>query len=433
MINNSKEENENYKDLEEKFKTLNNKFLQCFDNEYQKYIEDSDNIEDKKTIKEDYNNNNKKQCNKTFDNLITLNNEITNDETNLMKIDYEFNTSKKKDFKDLKNIEFILKASNENSINLQNIKKINSNNKNNNIFPQFLQKNTFERIEVKEDTIKLNSSMPCNYKYITDSDQANNNQIFENINTNKYDLFYNHDKNGIQKMVFRNNINFCLFRKKGRISNYLKKKGLKGKHNNKRVDNAIRKIINSCSKNFDSFIRDICEKYYVNNLHKLNIKKDIGNSFKDYSKFFNKYIKDIYKNFKPRRLKIEAIKEGYEKEMANLKNAISKEKKIKDEEEKKDDKNAKKKILGMLINETTFKNVLKCYLFDKNKIISENGEIIPVEGFKTYKDSLNEYDDELKKKYKEKILDIINGKAKQKRKRDSKTYNKVRFNVISQP
>ena len=119
--------------------------------------------------------------------------------------------------------------------------------------------------------------------------------------------------------------------------------------------------------------------------------------------------------------------------MANLKNAISKEKKIiKDEEEKKDDKNAKKKILGMLINETTFKNVLKCYLYDENKIISENGEIIPVERFKTYKDSLNEYDDELKKKYKEKILDIINGKAKQKRKRE-KTYNKVRFNVISQP
>ena len=439
MINNIKDLNFDEK-LEIPYLNLNNKIDESFDNDYQQFIEDSedsDNIQINKTIKEDYNN--KKQYNKTFDNLITLNDEITNDETNLMKIDDQFNNSKKKEFKEMKNIEFIPKI-NENSINLQNIKKINSNNNNNknnynnknsnnnnnnnNIFSFFLQKNTFERIEVKEDTFKFDSSMLCNYQYITDFGQTSNNQIlFENNLSNKYNYFFFLVKRGIQKMIFRNIINFSLLHKKGTLSNKLKKKGFKGKHDNRRFDNAIRKIIISCSKNIDSYIRDICCRYNVNNLHKLNIKKNIGYSFEDYFKFFNEYLKDIYRKFKPKRLKKEEIKGEYEHEIANLKNAIIKE---------KIDKKAETKTLQKLINETTFKRVLICYLCDDNEIISENGDLIQVEGFITYKDCLEEYDNALKEKYKKKIFDIINGKAKQRRKRNLNN-NKLRFNIITQP
>ena len=240
MINNIKDLNFDEK-LEVPYLNLNNKIDESFDNDYQQFIEDSedsDNIQINKTIKEDYNN--KKQYNKTFDNLITLNDEITNDETNLMKIDDQFNNSKKKEFKEMKNIEFIPKI-NENSINLQNIKKINSNNNNNknnynnknsnnnnNIFSFFLQKNTFERIEVKEDTFKFDSSMLCNYQYITDFGQTSNNQIlFENNLSNKYNYFFSLVKRGIQKMIFRNIINFSLLHKKGTLSNKLKKKALR--------------------------------------------------------------------------------------------------------------------------------------------------------------------------------------------------------------
>ena len=60
-----------------------------------------------------------------------------------------------------------------------------------------------------------------------------------------------------------------------------------------------RKIIRKCLDSIDTIIRNICNNYKVT-LHTLNCKGQLEHGFKYYKIFANKYLIDIYCNFKPR-------------------------------------------------------------------------------------------------------------------------------------
>jgi hypothetical protein len=173
-------------------------------------------------------------------------------------------------------------------------------------------------------------------------------------------------------------------------------------------DRERRKIITSCSDSVKSFIEN---KYLILGitLHSLTVKGQYHYSFEDFRKFFNKYIRDIYDDFEPRRLNEEC--KNKEREYDYNKKAIQEG--IEIEKENVEEEN---RILYKIFRYAKFIDFLYAYLNDKDFITvkdeNDNYIIIKLDGFNTYKDCLNEYSPKQKEEYKKDMIKIANGESK---------------------
>ena len=189
-------------------------------------------------------------------------------------------------------------------------------------------------------------------------------------------------------------------------------------HNKNSFDNARKKIYNSCKLSIYNFIQESITSDLGIKLHRPTIEKQIGSSYKNIKKFFNKKIYDIFCDSIPKRLKNE-IKDNrneykHNKEMIN--------KLLKQE---KNDPEIKDKILNKLFN-LTFYDFLVVYLNDEDKL--KIGDLtIDLKGFKTFgqcfNESKNKYTQAQKNMYKKHIFDIIENK-KSTRKTRALIHNK---------
>ena len=189
--------------------------------------------------------------------------------------------------------------------------------------------------------------------------------------------------------------------KEKKIPNYLKNRE---DDKTKFRDIGGRSVFSECSKSLDEYIRKILKQYNIR-IHKLTIKKQIKFSFTDYRNFCKKLIIDIYSDSIPRRTKKE-----YKNESKNTFNESSIKKAI---EKEKMNENIKIKILNILFNKTNFNIILKAFLDDKNDIIVYDSDLgknikIVLEGFKTFKDCLNDrYDEKSKGELKKWIIELM--------------------------
>ena len=172
-------------------------------------------------------------------------------------------------------------------------------------------------------------------------------------------------------------------------------------------DRERRKIITSCSDSVKSFIEN---KYLILGitLHSLTVKGQYHYSFEDFRKFFNKYIRDIYDDFEPRRLNEEC--KNKEREYDYNKKAIQVGIEIEKENEEEENR-----ILYKIFKYAKFIDFLYAYLNDKDFITvkdeNDNYIIIKLDGFNTYKDCLNEYSPKQKEEYKKDMIKIANGES----------------------
>ena len=173
-------------------------------------------------------------------------------------------------------------------------------------------------------------------------------------------------------------------------------------------DRERRKIITSCSDSVKSFIEMEYLKFHII-LHSLTVKGQYHYSFEDFRKFFNKYIRDIYYDFEPRRLNEEC--KNKEREYDYNKKAIQRG--IEIEKENVEEEN---RILYKIFKYAKFIDFLYAYLKDEDFITvkdeNDNYIIIKLDGFKTYKDCLNEYSPKQKEEYKKDMIKIANGESK---------------------
>ncbi len=161
------------------------------------------------------------------------------------------------------------------------------------------------------------------------------------------------------------------------------KKRSKTNKKNDKLDNERRKMLNRYKNNFDSFISAEYYKYIKNDL--LNIKSQIGYNIEEYRQFLDQYLIDIYSKSRPSNVDTEC-KENPLAYTYNIHKTIEME---------KNDKTAKIKM----------------------EVIENNGNKIKnnLEGFKTYNNCKIKGSKELKKKYKEDLLKILDGKKKGKK------------------
>ena len=192
------------------------------------------------------------------------------------------------------------------------------------------------------------------------------------------------------------NIHF-ITKKKGRPKNS-EENNTNRIHTKYSKDNVRYKICNHCNTSIYKFI--ITFKNPSIELHKPTIKKQIGKSKVEIKKFFEKKIYDIFRDAIPKRVKddIKNNRESYQ----NNKDATNIIYNSKDEDDKT-------KILKGLFN-LRFKDFLTAYLNDETEIKIFGDTIISLNGFKTYKDFIEEFPVEQKKinEYKKYILDMFN-------------------------
>ena len=191
--------------------------------------------------------------------------------------------------------------------------------------------------------------------------------------------------------------------KRGCIPNklkYLKE----GKHDNKAKDNSRKKLFNLCASSLDDFIRNEFEKYKIN-LYCLNIKSQLGTSLDDFDKFFNKKIIQIYFDSSPKGKA--KSNEGYNKKQITL--ILEKELK---------NNRIKVKMLNIIFN-LEFKKIFKMFLYDIPYIICSNNNNenykISLNGFKTYKYHLKEFDDDIQERFKNNVKLFLKGKIKHRK------------------
>ena len=204
--------------------------------------------------------------------------------------------------------------------------------------------------------------------------------------------------------------NKIIGRKRGRKKKIDKKENPEpSDHNKYSPNNAVRRILNSCNKSIYIFINSKLPKN--KKINKPTIKKLLGNSKKDYKKFFGiKCYEIIYKTipkrYKGQKIKVKKIKLSEEEE-----NNIYEMNKIKIKEILEN--NNSKELYDLIFN-LTFGDFLKAYLNDENNI-TINETTINLKGFKTYNQCLNdEYTNEKNQKplYREILLNILNNQNK---------------------
>ena len=271
----------------------------------------------------------------------------------------------------------------EPNLGINNIKNIESNNFHpqtiyvyNPHKPKKLIFNVISQIPKENKTIKINIREKNEEKKEIPSKM---NKIFK---TEIFDDFYDNYQYHIIKLKIDALIDKNLVTK-GRISQYKKALGAKGKHNENSIDNLHEKIFTKCKESFDKgFLKKECKKYiYPNILKDLNIRNQ--KNFGDHNIFCNKTLFEIYIHSFPKNMK-----KSQKLEIMNDRNNINKEAKASIEqlinlEEK--NKKAETKILYLLFNRTIFYVILNAFLFDRNIIIVD-GTKIELRGFKTYKD-----------------------------------------------
>ena len=199
------------------------------------------------------------------------------------------------------------------------------------------------------------------------------------------------------------NDNMNTFPKCGRIPNILKNIK-KGKHDNKAKDNSRKKIFKLCANSLDDFIRNEFKKYKIS-LHCLNIKSQLGTSLDDFDKFFDKKIIQIYFDSSPKRKAESNI--DYNKRQIKL--VLEKELK---------NNGIKIKILNIIFN-MEFRKIFKMFLYDIPYIIFSNNTNenykINLMGFKTYKYHLEEFDDDIKKQFKNDVKLFLKGEIRHRK------------------
>ena len=164
------------------------------------------------------------------------------------------------------------------------------------------------------------------------------------------------------------------------------------KHTKNNLDDAKKHTIVDCAENLDFAIRYLSNKYHKIELLKLNITPQTGKNDEDLKKLFQKDIKDIYFSCRPRR---------HTESNSNL--LEEKVKKILNPE-----KPQKSKILELIFNKK-FQEIMSMYLEDityfENK--ENKKEKIFFEGFITFKHSLKDYEERIKEKIKNNLMNLI--------------------------
>ncbi len=191
---------------------------------------------------------------------------------------------------------------------------------------------------------------------------------------------------------------------------------------------AKNRIYKSCMTKIDLLIEEILKYFGIYNLEiKSKIKKKIKHSFEDNNNFFEMIIKDIICVSTPKSVKIN------KKEKKTIYDILEAEKK---------NPNQEIKVLNAILN-LTYKDFFLPYLEDKSQvyIFNDNNGNFKVDffkdeppgidknnsylfSFKTYAESLNDdYSEELKKEFKEKMFNLLSGKLKGRRSRGIKKKN----------
>ena len=216
----------------------------------------------------------------------------------------------------------------------------------------------------------------------------------------------------IKEFIEINNKNRHLLfktKKKGRPKNNQKNKVIKS-HNKNSLDNASKKIFNSCKINIYNFITE-----FVNvKLHIPTIEKQLGYSYQNYNKFINKSIYDIFCDSSPKRLKneIKNNRDNYNYNNVEINKLL---------EEEKNNPKKTTKIFNDLFK-LSFGVFLKAYLNDEKeiKIFDEKIDLI---GFNTFGECFNigknKYSQKQKNRYKNHIFDIIENKKRNRKARSS--------------
>ena len=171
-------------------------------------------------------------------------------------------------------------------------------------------------------------------------------------------------------------------------------------HTKDSYDNARKKIINSCKSEIYKTIKKYIPKNSSITLHVPTIEKQMGYSYESIEQFFDKKIYDIFCDSKPKKVKdeIKNNREQYQHNTINIKKLL--------EDELKDE-NKQIKILKGLFN-LDFKDFLAVYLNGETEIKIFDDINISLDGFESYDSCFkNIYDQNLRDKYKTKILEML--------------------------
>ena len=250
-----------------------------------------------------------------------------------------------------------------------------------------------------------NSNEPkfsLNYNIENDFTREFSNNNFDYILINSEPINRNIGNDNIKELNNVNNGIKFLSKKKGRPKKGQENRGNKI-HTKNSNDNASKKIYNSCKSNIYNLIKQNLPIQTGIKLDIPTIKNQLGNSYENINKFFNKTIYNIFCDTIPKRVK---------KEIKNNRNQYKQNKNIIDillENEKNDEKK-QIKVLNGLFN-LCFKDYLIAYLNDQTQIKISDDEIISLNGFKTFGSCFNEGKDKYapnqKNTYKKHILKII--------------------------
>ena len=269
---------------------------------------------------------------------------------------------------------------------------------NNGIFPLFENINTQDN--TNRELNNINNDHANEIKINDSNDNDTENEIIfsdsdDNINLNTIE-FEKDTKESNKQNKFRT-------KKIGRPKKNQENNGQK--HNRNSLDNARKKIYNSCKTSIYNFILKSIPSNLVIKLHVPTIGKQIGCSYKDNIKFFQKTIYDIFCDSTPKRVKneIKNNRSEYKHNKVMIDMLI---------EQEDDDPTIKVKILKILFD-LTFKDFLIVYLHDAVKL--NIGRLtIDLKEFKTFGQCFNEYDNKYtqsqKNMFKKDIFDIIEGK-----------------------
>ena len=263
-------------------------------------------------------------------------------------------------------------------------------------------------------------SNDANKRNMTEAEGMTTNQKTNSNNNIKYNNIINQNNNiSIENNVLKKEITFLS--KKHNLTPKKKEKRRKNGESKKRNGNAINKITNSCIYNMHYFIKKLYKNINVDKPTTSNIEKK---SYEEKGKLLNKTIYELYcENIMTKRFK-------GDKDIIDVDK--NKQTELKREAYKKLDKNkvALDNFLKdnnlqniMFFKEIKFRDFMASYLNNEKTICKrdeKNNVIfgISLTGFETYDQSFNgEYTPEEKNKYKNKIIDIINGRYDSKKKK----------------
>lgn len=264
-----------------------------------------------------------------------------------------------------------------------------------------------------------NSLLLENLPYIKNEVDKQNKKIFTTINIETNNNF-NIEKKEEFPIILTNekpkkNDSICLgkdeIEKKStnNITFYLVKSGrskkeegmINGRHNHVSLDNAYKKVINSCNKEYHNFIKNKLQKGQTFPIPTIKTLLEKEN-YEEYYKLTKKNYYEMVKNSIPKRYKGQKIK-GEKKELT--------------EDEKKEIFNSNQINLNRIIQNSeiyiyslfmmSFGDILRIYLYNVKNIYINN-EKISTSGFKTLDQCFNEgekiYTEQQKNEYKQAII-----------------------------